>query len=966
MEEIAGQNVQIVLSLKEGNGFSLVENPTLIVATLNGQALESYPINPELNPQYATDLMWDADKATVRKMRVGHVPLKIECFTVNNNGVREKIGYILLPLRSAQIVARGKDANVKVMWHKFLGVKNELRASGPELLLSLTIEGRENLPGSSCGGLEDNAQLERETDSSAAGVTPRLLHEERLIQLGSDPTCVDLFLLSITAGRVDNLEYLLQRGFTEFTENFTFCYQILNNDIQLKPFKKDHKPHNLNEKIVIRIRSSLNVLKNYFHKNPYLFVQLRYGNSVAGRSKIDLRPLVPSDNIDLSKNSNDNGIALDQQCYLDSNDYGQTIAPGESPSINIQLRLQCVGKNNSNSKSISSTAIPSTINNAGTDDVASKLVSNCWTRPAEVDTKAAHRLIEEKRSEIDAHRNPGGDYGKCIKIHQPTMGYKAPNKHSLSCEIIKQPTPDLIFSQSADAILHSAAGKECSRSIEAYRCYSLEISLDSVELSEEFKIENLNFRFHHPKAKVMSTLHPKIPGPLKKKLMLQDIQCKLHFVSSVDEIGKLLVAFPPKISICEADDTSNVSLAQAVLDVRQLFDKIEPGCKIRVPLVDSDRHEVGILDVIMKLEDCGPYYKSKRRKSDVDLGPPILDDSLAYKIVEELETWKERQQEMFRVELKRKEEQHLNLLSDEWQKRREALEMRLNCSVEQCKMLANSLNNATEDLRVRRLKSLEKEARLIKANEDLQWRYDHKMQELREASQRLEDDLNHKLSILEQQREVLEAKVGPLEVENDKLRQIVNRQVEELEIYQKGSLTQDQTASLLQDLKRMEEKLNSALKSKSFFKEQWGKAVREIHRMKMEHQQAVEVHIKNSKEELKNINLEDVLCMDSKELMNDQILLGQIQKEINVIKPQSSFIQMEMEDQMYSRPTNLYTKSNHSMVRSEISMKSEELDERLKNLIEERDSLLKTGSYSIDDAVIVKLNNEIRSLLITS
>lgn len=61
-------------------------------------------------------------------------------------------------------------------------------------------------------------------------------------------------------------------------------------------------------------------------------------------------------------------------------------------------------------------------------------------------------------------------------------------------------------------------------------------------------------------------------------------------------------------------------------------------------------------------------------------------------------------------------------------------------------MLANSLNNATEDLRVRRLKSLEKEARLIKANEDLQWRYDHKLQELREASQRLQEDLNHKVA----------------------------------------------------------------------------------------------------------------------------------------------------------------------------------------------------------------------------
>lgn len=100
---------------------------------------------------------------------------------------------------------------------------------------------------------------------------------------------------------------------------------------------------------------------------------------------------------------------------------------------------------------------------------------------------------------------------------------------------------------------------------------------------------------------------------------------------------------------------------------------------------------------------------------------------------------------------------------------------------------------------------------------------------------------------------MLEGKVEPLQLENNKLRKIVSQQTEELDIYQKGYLTQDQTASLLQDLKGMEEKLNNVQKSKSFFKEQWGKAVREIHRMKMEHQQAVEVQIKNSKEELKNI-----------------------------------------------------------------------------------------------------------------
>lgn len=76
---------------------------------------------------------------------------------------------------------------------------------------------------------------------------------------------------------------------------------------------------------------------------------------------------------------------------------------------------------------------------------------------------------------------------------------------------------------------------------------------------------------------------------------------------------------------------------------------------------------------------------------------------------------------------------------------RENLESKLAYSVEQCKTLANSLNNATEDLRKRRLKSLENETRLIKANEDLQWRYETKLQELKDLLHATQNDLTSKV-----------------------------------------------------------------------------------------------------------------------------------------------------------------------------------------------------------------------------
>lgn len=60
-------------------------------------------------------------------------------------------------------------------------------------------------------------------------------------------------------------------------------------------------------------------------------------------------------------------------------------------------------------------------------------------------------------------------------------------------------------------------------------------------------------------------------------------------------------------------------------------------------------------------------------------------------------------------------------------------------------MLAASLNSATEDLKMRRLKSLENETKLIKVNEELQWRYEIKVQELKDSLHVMQADFTSKV-----------------------------------------------------------------------------------------------------------------------------------------------------------------------------------------------------------------------------
>lgn len=103
------------------------------------------------------------------------------------------------------------------------------------------------------------------------------------------------------------------------------------------------------------------------------------------------------------------------------------------------------------------------------------------------------------------------------------------------------------------------------------------------------------------------------------------------------------------------------------------------------------------------------------------------------------------------------------------------------------------------------------------------------------------------------------------------------------------------------------------------------------------------------------------MSVDTKALNNDQILLNELQKEINIIKPRQYFASTESDNQIYTPTDNIFKTCNNNKI---LSHKSEEYNERLQALREERDSLLKTGSYAADDVVIKKLNTEIGALLV--
>lgn len=78
-------------------------------------------------------------------MRSEQASLKLECFAFKENEDRERIGYVLLNIRCAQILSKYGDLNPKANWHRLLGLRSDLKMQKPELLLVFRVEDRKDV-----------------------------------------------------------------------------------------------------------------------------------------------------------------------------------------------------------------------------------------------------------------------------------------------------------------------------------------------------------------------------------------------------------------------------------------------------------------------------------------------------------------------------------------------------------------------------------------------------------------------------------------------------------------------------------------------------------------------------------------------------------------------------------------------------------------------------------------------------
>ena len=280
------------------------------------------------------------------------------------------------------------------------------------------------------------------TTSQKPTILPHLIEEENIIQLGPLSTCQSLYLLQITAETAQNL-HLLKPEKSEYPgANYRLWYRILENDVQLQTFDTLKNTWILNEKVIIRIRSSHQVLKNYLEEQPNIMLILQHKETILSHCEIDLRPLLSVET------PGETPSILNKRCVLTSPKTPRIGDDDNSAFMDLQLRLICVESKKS------------------------------------IDPPEIYRMGQRSQtsfSDIKTHRNPCGDFSKCIG--------RCRSMNPLISGDSRIPNDRVPLARSINT---------CSRgdrpgSVEAYHCYCLNINLIGIKLTST--IRNIEFRY---------------------------------------------------------------------------------------------------------------------------------------------------------------------------------------------------------------------------------------------------------------------------------------------------------------------------------------------------------------------------------------------------------------------------------------------------------------------------------------
>ncbi|XP_078253137.1 centrosomal protein of 120 kDa [Rhinoraja longicauda] len=1015
------EQLLIVVSILEGRYFPKRHRHKIVVeARFDGELLATDPVDHKSQPDFVTELAWELDRRSLYQHRLQRTPIKLYCYAIDSfSSAKESVGYIILDLRSVQ---EGKQV---LKWYSLLSSK--YTKSKPEIKIGVVLE-TDAKPQVEAFKAREAPPREGKVietlpcsllDVDPKSLTAILNEEESYYQIGPGEYCTDFFVLSVTIAFATQLEQLIPSTIKLPDERpeFFFYYSLLGNDVTNDPFTDLINPNFAPERASVKIRSQTEILRLFLASQSNLQIHLCCGDRSLGSTEISLAGLLKGNREILRHPAAIEGAFT----LVPPEKKNQKLHPlplDLSPTVGVSVVLEkerIISRPSSpvkmepEPKSPVMQRIMSPQNTktlvqgkSYSADQMTKVVEAGSLTPERSDSPPSRdQATENEANSLQEEENKKTHNGK--QHHEQNTGPTLNSKGN-SSQPVKSPHAPALDSQvrPAPATNESDSTSAPKISIPAsahHFCFALDIR-SIAQLDVTFAI-NCIVRYTYPFFGTAAPIMTNPPVEVKKNMevILPQSFCAFDFAAPPHQLQDTFLRLPLLIEVWHKDKMTNdvlLGIARLKLSHVLTVDKTRflglsgDQCwrqtyseKIPVVAAQGPNNKIAELYYSMTLEDYGLIktqhitVSDSSQSANIGLQQPsdlpakpvqaselVADteprETMEYKAAFELEMWKEMQENLFENQLKQKEFAHMQTLADEWKRRDREREALVKKKVVEYAALEEQLQKTLTDLEERERHLGNGEIELQRLQKELQDDHDRKLREMQDTTRRSTTDAAHQVELerlkfnqlqddklrLQQQLHEAEQKYKLLEKE---FHQYKEQQGSKPEIR-----LQSEINLLTLEKVELERKLESATKSKLHYKQQWGRALKELARLKQREQENAMARLKKQQQELEHMRLRYLAAEEKDVVKTERQELEEIRNELNRLKLQDD----KKQSSVQQNPASGEVTGDH------VQHPDEALDNYLTRLIEERDTLLRTGVYTHDDRIIRELDRQIRETMV--
>ncbi|KFM10839.1 Centrosomal protein of 120 kDa, partial [Aptenodytes forsteri] len=975
----AADRLLIVVSVLEGRYFPKRPKHVLIVeAKFDGEQLATDPVEHTDQPEFATELAWELDRKALHQHRLQRTPIKLQCFALDPvSSAKENIGYIVLDLRAVQ------EKKQAPKWYPLLSNKYTKFKSEIQVGVVLETDSKALVDGFKA---KEAPPREGKVSALLSGLDPKsivpvLNEEEGYHQIGPAEYCRDYFVLSVTIAFATQLEQLVPSTMKlpERQPDFFFYYSLLGNDVTNEPFTDLINPNFEPERASVRIRSTADVLQVYLCAQSKLQIHLCCGDQSLGSTEIPLSGLLKKGNVEIDQHP----VAIEGAFVL--------VPPNRAKQKLPQLPLE-----------MAPTVGVSVILQRESLSAQPLIPLNAPSEPKEPQEKVLSPISRTTEGLQQRSQNVPSQADCSSTEHEATESEVESLKFEKGTKLKKKADDGPVAASQSNPVGASSSSEPVSAqkivipAASHHFCFSIDLrSVRGLEVGFPINcILRYSYPFFGSAAPIMTS--PPVEVRKNMEVFLPQSYCAFDFATIPHQLQDTFFRLPLLVELWHKDKTAkDLLLGVARLQLSNVLASEKTRflggngeqcwrqtCNetVSVTAVQGSGNRVAELSYAITLEDYGLVKMQEVLVSDssqcVGAGQqrhvphtqprgapenhPEPRETLEYKAALELEMWKEMQEDIFENELKKKEMAHMQALAEEWKKRDREREALVKKKVAEYTVLEEQLQKTLRDLDKRERQLFSAESELQRVKKELQAEHERNLQELQDSVRRAREECAHQV-------ELERSKIKQLEEDKLRLQQqlyeaenkhrILEKEFQQYKEQQSSKpeiQLQSEINLLTLEKVELERKLESATKSKLHYKQQWTRALKELARLKQREQENAMAHLKKQQQELEHMRLR-YLAAEEKELgKTDRQELEDIRNELNRLKQQEEERKQlqDVGDNSAGRVGSLHSRELN-----------ENIDDYLSRLIEERDTLLRTGVYNHEDHIVSELDRQIREAI---